>query len=94
MRLPLHFGRPNTGEGEHKMKDQRPNSGVLFKNTEKQSDTSPDYRGAICIDGIQYLMSGWIKSGPKERFISLSVKIKTQAEVQVVDDDSPADRPF
>ena len=56
------------------MKEQRQNSGILFKNTEKQSDTSPDYRGELNANGVQYSLSAWIKSGPKGKFMSLSVR--------------------
>jgi hypothetical protein len=53
---------------------QRANSGVLFKNNQKQSESSPDYTGAINVDGTEYQLSAWIKQGPKTKFMSLAVR--------------------
>jgi hypothetical protein len=55
----------------------RDNSGALFKNADKQDDSSPDYSGRITIDGREYWLSAWIKEardGPK--FMSLACRPK------------------
>jgi len=54
----------------------RTNSGVLFKNEDKATDKHPDYGGSINVDGIDYWLSAWIKTGKKGKFMSLSVKPK------------------
>ena len=50
------------------------NRGVLFKNDRKESDNHPDYTGKIDVDGDEYWLSAWIKTGKKGKFMSLSVK--------------------
>lgn len=54
------------------------NRGVLFKNDRKEQDKHPDYQGSINIDGVEFWLSAWIKSGQKGKFMSLSVKPKEE----------------
>jgi hypothetical protein len=56
--------------------EQRNNSGILFKNERRDRDTSPDYRGTITIEGVQFWMSAWIREGKKGKFLKLSVQLK------------------
>ena len=52
------------------------NRGALFNNrADKKSDEDRDYAGTINIEGIDYWLSGWLKTSKKGlRFLSLSVK--------------------
>jgi hypothetical protein len=61
------------------------NRGVLFKNDRKESDNHPDYTGKIDVDGDEYWLSAWIKTGKKGKFMSLSIKPR--------DDAKPAGKP-
>jgi hypothetical protein len=60
------------------------NSGLLAKNKRKEKDTHPDYSGSINVDGVEYWLSGWLKTGKEgsklagEKFFSLSVRQKDQ----------------
>ena len=54
---------------------QRPGSGILFKNTRKTED-GPDYVGECNIDGTEFLVSGWVKTGQKTKFMSLGIRRK------------------
>ncbi len=38
------------------------NSGSIFKNTKKEKDTHPDYRGVINVDGKEKQISLWVKT--------------------------------
>lgn len=58
---------------------QRDNSGVLFKNDNKEQDTHADYQGHIVVAGVDYWLNAWIKEGQKGKFMSLSVRPKQQA---------------
>ena len=58
------------------MQRQRPNSGILFKNDRKETEAQPDYTGSLNVAGAEFLLSAWIKQGPKAKFMSLSVKAK------------------
>ena len=58
--------------------EQRNNSGSIFKNDRKERDNHPDRTGTAMIDGVEYWISGWIKSGNKGQFLSLAFKRKDQ----------------
>lgn len=61
------------------------NSGMLAKNDSKQSDTHPDYKGSINVNGTEFWLSAWIKEGKAggkmegRKFFSLSVSPKEKA---------------
>ena len=58
------------------------NSGMLTRNDNKQANNHPDYRGSINVNGEEYWLSGWIKSGREgtklagKKYFSLSVTPK------------------
>ena len=55
--------------------------GFLMKNTEKEKDTQPDYKGSVMVDGVEYWLSSWIKTSKKgDKFMSLSLQPKEQAK--------------
>jgi len=60
------------------MTERRDLTGILFKNDRKEKDTHPDYTGNCTIDGKDYWMSSWIKSGAKGRFMSFAFKPKEE----------------
>lgn len=52
--------------------EQKPNTGVLFKNNRKEKDTHPNSNGTALIDGKSYRISGWTKEKNGEKYQSLS----------------------
>jgi len=58
------------------LKQQRDLSGILFKNTQKESPSQPDYRGEVTAAGIPYKISAWIKDGANGKFMSLALTLK------------------
>ena len=58
------------------------NSGLLARNQRKEKDTHPDYSGSVNVDGVEYWLSGWLKTGKDgskmagQRFFSLSLRRK------------------
>lgn len=69
------------------------NTGSLFKNDRKASDTHPDYNGSAKIAGVEYWISAWLKEGKDggKKFFSFSFKPK---ESQKADMAAQADRNF
>ncbi len=61
------------------------NRGVLFKNKDKDSSHPnwADRQGSINVDGVDYWLSGWLKTAEKtgEQYMSLSVT-KKEAFIQ------------
>lgn len=52
------------------------NRGILSRNTNRKSDSHPEFSGTINVDGTDYWLSAWVKEGNKGKFFSLSVKQK------------------
>lgn len=52
------------------------NRGSLFTNDRKTTDKHPDLKGSINIEGKEYWLSGWFKTGKSGGFTSLSVSPK------------------
>jgi len=55
---------------------QKPGTGNLFKNSFKQKDAHPDYKGSINVAGTEYDLAAWLKEGKNGKYMSLSVKAK------------------
>lgn len=68
------------------------NTGSLFKNDKKESETHPDYKGSAKINNEEYWMSSWInKSADGKTYMSFKFKIKdvqpsVQAEAKITPD--------
>ena len=61
---------------------QKDNSGVLFKNLDKTTETDPDYKGHAMIDGTDFHFNAWIntsKAGQKYMKASFSPKQQVHA---------------
>ena len=57
---------------EIKMGFDNTNTGVLFKNTDRQSEQSPNYRGSLDVNGESFWLNAWLKTSKKgERYMSL-----------------------
>ena len=58
------------------------NSGILTKNDKQGNESRPDYRGSINVNGVDYWLSAWIKTGRDgtklagQKYMSLSVQPK------------------
>ena len=58
---------------------QKDNSGALFKNDKKETDSHPDYKGSAMIDGSDYWVSGWINvSSAGTKYMKFSYSPKEQ----------------
>jgi hypothetical protein len=54
------------------------NTGIISKNDRKESDTHPDIKGQINIEGVEYYLAGWIKERKSDggKFYSLKATPK------------------
>jgi hypothetical protein len=85
------FGAPPASitvrHGETEMQYDNHNRGALFRE-EKTGADDRDYSGQLNVDGVEYWLSGWVKTSKKgQKFLSLSVKPKTPARAQEDTDD-------
>jgi hypothetical protein len=73
---------PPSNRSENEMADDRKydNSGLLFRNHDKETEKHPDYKGNLTIGGTEYWLSAWIKDGKRGKFMSLSAKPKGAAK--------------
>lgn len=61
-------------------REQKNNSGVLFKNDRKEAETHADYTGNALIDGKEFWINAWVKEGAKGKFFSFSFRPKAPRE--------------
>ena len=80
--------RPKTSERDY------PNSGIIFRNDNKERAKDRDYRGTAdvtcphCSGRSHFWLSGWIKDGRNGKFLSLSFKAK-DPQPDAGDSDAP-----
>jgi uncharacterized protein (DUF736 family) len=56
------------------------NKGVLFREKDKKSDSHPDFKGSINVEGNDYWLSGWVnESKAGQKYFKLSVSHKNGA---------------
>ena len=61
-------------------KQQYDNSGIMFRNDDKSGERDRDYKGECIINGAEFWMSGWIKTGARGKFMTFSFKPKDAAK--------------
>lgn len=55
------------------------NRGAIWKNEDKESDTHPDFKGQLNVDGVEYWVSAWKrKPDANEKAPALSFSIKAK----------------
>jgi len=64
--------------------ERKNNTGSLFKNDKITSEKSPQYKGTVLIDGVEYWQSAWVKETKDNR------KFFEQAFTRK---DAPAEKP-
>jgi len=59
------------------------NKGVLFSNKDRDSESKPNAKGSINIEGVEYWLSAWTntdKNGNKYQKLSVQPKEKVQQQ--------------
>lgn len=69
----------NIGDKNMATTKQYDNSGILFRNEDKNNERDRDYQGEATIAGVGYWLSAWIKEGKKGKFMTFSFKPKDAA---------------
>jgi len=65
--------------------EQKDNSGAMFVNDKKESETHPDRKGSAMIGGVDYWVSGWLNESAKgSKYLSLKFTAKEDAHNQGV----------
>jgi hypothetical protein len=59
-------------------RQNRDNSGVLFRNDKRENEKAPNYKGNITVDGKDYWLSAWVKEGKSGKFMGLAVSPKEE----------------
>ena len=58
----------------------RDNSGSMSRNTRKEKETHPDFKGKALIAGVEYWISGWKKESEDGPWMSLAFEQKKKEE--------------
>jgi len=53
--------------------------GMISKNKYKKMDKQPDITGTATIDGVEYRIAGWPKTGKDGPYYSLKFSLKDEA---------------
>ncbi len=57
--------------------ETKPNTGSLFRNDKKETDSHPDYKGSGLIGGVDHFLDAWINtSNSGVKYMSLKFKPK------------------
>ena len=57
--------------------EQKDNTGSLFKNDRKETDSHPDYKGSALLNGVDHWLDAWInESANGTKYMSLKFKPK------------------
>ena len=62
--------------------EHKPNSGSLFKNDKRETDSQPNAKGSALIDGVAYWVSAWTNTaanGAKYQSLKFSKKEENRA---------------
>ena len=73
------------------------NSGALFKNDRKETETHPDYKGECRISGVDYWLSAWLnesKNGKKYMALKMNPKDESAPKPVAQPEDPNDDIPF
>lgn len=63
---------------------------VLFPNDKGGNDKRPDYRGSLTLNGVEWKLSVWRKSGQKGEFLSGQMELPQPKQAAA---SAPASRP-
>lgn len=70
------------------------NRGAIWKNEDKESDTHPDFKGQLNVNGVEFWVSAWKrKPDASEKSPALSFSIKPKDERPQTKGSKPAGRP-
>jgi hypothetical protein len=71
--------------------------GSIFKNSKKENEKQPDYKGEIMFNGEVLDLAGWVKKGENGTFLSLKIgskHVKTETQESGFFGGSKGDSPF
>lgn len=81
--------------------EQKPNTGSLWRNENREADTHPTHKGDAVIDGKPYWMNAWVnetKGDPPKKYFRVSFKPKdeprTESPARATDEEMDGDIPF
>ena len=86
-------GAKRNNRGNNKPFEQHENTGALFENDNKETDSHPDWRGSLTTDdGTKYWVSGWINTPKSGGADYISLKLTPQDEIEEDEEDEEDDR--
>ncbi len=62
----------------------KPDSGSLFRNDRKETDSHPLYKGSALIGGVEYWLDAWLNESPNLGVKYMSLKFKPKEARQPV----------
>ena len=73
--------------------EQKDNTGAIFKNDYKKTDSQPDYKGKCLVDGKEKEVAMWLnESKAGKKYFSVKFSLPYQAEVEQAEEAEEAEK--
>ena len=71
--------------------EQKPNTGIFFRNEKKSAENQPDFKGKVNVNGKDMEVAVWLKKGQKGEYFTMKFQepFKPQPQNKTFKNDMP-----